>query len=529
YNGSIGMTYEKGGISAGLGVIDDSKDTVTLVGRVQNHFTTSLSTVEISAANKENLVSAFKKYFDNSRAGNISTYKTFVMTAKEPHVLEALAALLKKNDIQFGTITKNTAFKGFDYATKKEADFVNEGYTLAVSVAQAHGVMARVLLEPVTQINDSNTYDITAWSLPYVFGVHGYATKDKLAVQNGFALNAVTIDDTKYGYVIPYNSFKSAKVLAALLSKNIKVRYAEKPFTNNGVSFEAGALIVLKTSNSDNWAADTKAICEAAQLQATAVNSGWSDKGSDFGSPDIKIINRAPKVAMFTGENVLALTSGEVWSYFDQQLNYPITQLNFSNLNRIDLNNYDVIIAADGAYKDINGKAATEKLQAFVKKGGVLIALESAAKLLASNSDWGVKAKELPKEEQPTVNNVSKYGKAVEDALQTSIPGSIYKVYMDDTHSLGYGTGGVYYTNKQDLTLYEPSNDVWNVGVIKKDSYIAGFVGVKAKAILQEGVIMGVKEIGKGKLVYLADDPMYRNFWEGGKLILANAIFFNGN
>jgi hypothetical protein len=40
---------------------------------------------------------------------------------------------------------------------------------------------------------------------------------------------------------------------------------------------------------------------------------------------------------------------------------------------------------------------------------------------------------------------------------------------------------------------------------------------------------MGVKEIGKGKLVYLADDPMYRNFWEGGKLILANAIFFNGN
>ena len=362
-----------------------------------------------------------------------------------------------------------------------------------------------------------------------MFGVHGYATKDKLAVQSGFTINTVSIENAKYGYVIPYNSFKSAKVLAALLNKNIKVRYAEKPFTNNGVSFEAGALIVLKTSNQENWAADTKAICEAAQIQATVVNSGWSDKGSDFGSPDIKILNRAPKVAMFTGENVLALTAGEVWSYFDQQLNYPISQLNFSNLNRIDLNNYDVIIAADGAYKDINGKAATEKLQAFVKKGGILIAFESAAKLLASNIDWGIKIKELPKEEQPTVNSVSKYGKSVEDALQTSIPGSIYKVYMDETHPLGYGTNGVYYTNKQDLTLYEPSNEVWNVGVIKKDSYVAGFVGVKAKAILQEGVIMGVKEIGKGKLVYLTDDPLYRNFWESGKLILANAIFFNGN
>ena len=55
------------------------------------------------------------------------------------------------------------------------------------------------------------------------------------------------------------------------------------------------------------------------------------------------------------------------------------------------------------------------------------------------------------------MNSVSKYGKSVEDALQTSIPGSIYKVYMDETHPLGYGTNGVYYTNKQDLTLYEPT------------------------------------------------------------------------
>jgi len=28
--------------------------------------------------------------------------------------------------------------------------------------------------------------------------------------------------------------------------------------------------------------------------------------------------------------------------------------------------------------------------------------------------------------------------------------------------------------------------------------------------------------------VYMADDPIFRNFWEAGKLILANAVFFNG-
>ena len=69
---------------------------------------------------------------------------------------------------------------------------------------------------------------------------------------------------------------------------------------------------------------------------------------------------------------------------------------------------------------------------------------------------------------------------------------------------------------------------MWNVGAIKKDSYVTGFVGVKAKSVIQDGVVIGVKEMGAGKLVFMADDPIFRNFWESGKLILANAVFLNG-
>ena len=57
---------------------------------------------------------------------------------------------------------------------------------------------------------------------------------------------------------------------------------------------------------------------------------------------------------------------------------------------------------------------------------------------------------------------------------------------------------------------------------------MAGFAGVKAKEALQEGVVIGVREMGAGKFVFLADDPIFRNFWENGKLILSNAVFFNG-
>ena len=526
YNGAIGMTYEQGGISAGLGVQNKDEDTLTLVARATHHFTTGLATVEISAANKDRLLNEFKKYYDNSRAGTTSPYKTFVMTAKNPNSLVALAQLLKKNNIEYGSY--NGTFKGFDYTTKKEGVFVNEGYSLAVNVSQAHGVLARVLLEPITQVNDSNTYDITAWSLPYVYNVHGYASKEPLNISAGFDNKAAPTALSTYGYLIPYNSFSSAKVLAAILNKNIKVRYAEKPFSAAGKKFDAGTLIVLKTSNASNWASETKAICDAANIEAIAVESGWAEKGADFGSPEIKNISHAPKVALLTGENVSALAAGEVWNYFDQQLNYPITQLNYSYLNRIDILKYDVIIAPEGTYKDLNSKMTSEKLQAFVKKGGVLIAFESAAQQLSSNADWGIKMKDLAKSDKIDINNVPKYGESVTDYLKSSIPGAIYKVYMDDTHPLGFGTGGTYYDLKQDMVTYEPSNEFWNVGVVKKDSYVAGFAGVKAKAALQEGVVIGVKEIGAGKLIFMADDPIFRNFWENGKLVLANAVFLNG-
>ncbi|MFA6277384.1 MAG: M14 metallopeptidase family protein, partial [Pedobacter sp.] len=46
YNGAIGMTYEQGGIRAGLSVITADGDTLTLKDRIDHHFTTSMATLE---------------------------------------------------------------------------------------------------------------------------------------------------------------------------------------------------------------------------------------------------------------------------------------------------------------------------------------------------------------------------------------------------------------------------------------------------------------------------------------------------
>ncbi|HOV45384.1 MAG TPA: zinc carboxypeptidase, partial [Ferruginibacter sp.] len=76
YNGSIGMTYEQGGISGGLGVITSENDTLTFVQRVQHHFVASLATIETSANYGKALLTHFKQYFDDAVAGKMGTYKT---------------------------------------------------------------------------------------------------------------------------------------------------------------------------------------------------------------------------------------------------------------------------------------------------------------------------------------------------------------------------------------------------------------------------------------------------------------------
>jgi len=42
-------------------------------------------------------------------------------------------------------------------------------------------------------------------------------------------------------------------------------------------------------------------------------------------------------------------------------------------------------------------------------------------------------------------------------------------------------------------------------------------------------LIFGEEEMGKGSFIYLVDNPLFRAFWENGKLFFVNSIFFVKN
>ena len=526
FNGSVGMTYEQAGIGAGLKTKTESGDTLTLWDRIYHHYTTAVSTIEIAAMNYSEIVSQYQQYFKDNISGKNAVYKTYLLTTNSSEKLLPVIELLKKNGIEYGTTTKTTPLKGHRYFTDKDEDIQLGKYTLAISAQQSKGTLIRVLFEEQSILKDSNTYDITAWSLPFMFGVDCYAIKSGIVNIQPYKMDKITEVKSSYGYLIPYNSFTSARMLAALLTHHIKVRTASKPFNCNGINYPEGTLIVLRSGNKEeDLVNQLNTMASEFNVQPVEVSSGFVEKGSDFGSTDVRFI-KEPKVALFTGENVSATAAGEVWNLFEEQLNYPIDLLNVNDFNRLDLKQYTAIIMPDGSYKTINDKPSTERLKDFVKFGGKLILLENAVSLF-NNSDWGIKLRE-DKSDDKAEPIIKKYADRDKDALPYSIPGAIFKLQTDKTHPIWFGYDASYYSLKQNTNVYDLLKDGWNVATLNNDSYISGFCGTKIKNRLKDGLLIGNIESGDGQVIFMADDPVFRMFWENGKLLLFNAVFMVG-
>ena len=54
------------------------------------------------------------------------------------------------------------------------------------------------------------------------------------------------------------------------------------------------------------------------------------------------------------------------------------------------------------------------------------------------------------------------------------------------------------------------------------------FAGSKLIPKLGETLLFGVEDFGQGHVVYMVDNPLFRGFWENGKMIFGNAIFMVG-
>ena len=232
------------------------------------------------------------------------------------------------------------------------------------------------------------------------------------------------------------------------------------------------------------------------------------------------------------GTGVSATGFGEVWHFFEQQIKYPVTVLDAQYFSRVPLGNFDVLILPGGNYTDILPEKTLNLIKDWVTAGGKLIALESATGFLAGKKGFNLTLKkdndstDLKKDPYKLLKT---YGASERNTISDAVQGSVYRVSLDNTHPLAFGYGNTYFALIQNVINYGFMKEGWNVGVLKKDIYASGFVGARARKKLQDTLVLGHQPMGRGQVVYMADNPLFRAFWHNSKLLFGNAVFMVGN
>lgn len=536
FNGAIGMTYEQGGGGAGgLAVVQADGDTLRLNDRLTHHYTTGMSTVEITSQHAERVVQEFTDYYQNARNNPAGKYKSYVIKPDNSKRLQDMFGLLDKHKVRYGVAREGGTYRGYNYRTGSTDRVRVEEGDYIVSAYQPKSTLARIFFEPDPELTDSLTYDITAWSLPYAYGLEAYALEERVEGTPTTFEEISTVNDydgTPYAYLADWNSQADVRFLAQLIKKGVKIRYSTTPFVIDGRSYDRGSLVITRKGNKQLGEKFDHIVQQTATElgeKVYAVNTGFVEEGSDFGSGAISFID-PPRVALLSGEGTSSGMVGEVWHFFDRQIDYPVTMIDTGDFGRVDLAQFDVLILPSGFYRDALNDQRMEDIREWIRDGGRLIALGGANGMLAGKEGFSLKRKDSNDEEEEVSpeDKLDIYGERQRESVQQFNAGSIFRTTMDNTHPLGFGYGDDYFSLKLSSSAYQYLDSGWNVGVARKGAHTSGFIGHKAEEQLANTLTFGVQNMGGGEVVYIVDNPLFRAFWYNGKLLFGNAVFIVG-
>ncbi|MGB0788318.1 MAG: M14 family zinc carboxypeptidase, partial [Marinirhabdus sp.] len=462
FMGAIGMTYEQAGHGrAGLGINTDEGYVLTLVDRIAHHTTTGLSTIEMASQNAQRLNREFKTFFDNSDL----KYKSYVLKGN-PDKIKMLTTLLDRHGITYGFATGGNV-SGYDYSKNEKGSMAAAG-ALVVSTNQPKGKMVKVLFEPDAKLSQPLTYDITAWSVPHAYGLEAVASTSLVAA-NGVlpvAKEINQVSNNAAGYIVKWNSLYDAQFLAELLKEKIRVRFSEKELQFNENTFGRGSLVITKSDNRKNekFAETVARIANKQGRELYVSNTSFSDKLTDFGSPDVKLINNQ-RIAMLRGEGTSSLSYGSLWHFFEKQLKYPVTSIGTGSFSASALKNFDVLLLPSGWYGRSLNENMMKEITKWVRSGGKIIAMGNALRVFAGKEGFDLKQnkKDTKKDSSGTGRNLVPYEKRELEGIKNFITGSIYKITMDPSHPMAFGYGGTYHSLKLGGSSYSFLEKGYNV------------------------------------------------------------------
>ncbi len=511
--GCIGILFEQA--SSRGHAQQTANGVLTFPFTIRNQFTTELSTLDAALNLREEILNYQNDFFKPKP--NTQSYIFGDPTDKNKTKL--FTEMLLRNDIEVYSLTTTTG----NFDTKN---------SFVVPLQQKQQTIIKAIFEKTLDYKDSIFYDITAWTFPLAFNLphqlsDNVVTNTKINIEDLKTITP-TVVNSNYAYIMEWNDFNAPAVLNALQNNNIDVKLANKAFSvivnNAAQKFNPGSLIITLANQklSDNIIFDKiKEISAKYNVPFYNTNSGLAVSGVDLGSASFVNIAK-PSLAILVGNGVNATDAGEVWHLLDQRMNMPITQLEITTFNRVEVNKYNTIIMVGGTYSELN----KDKLKTWVQNGGTLIAMEEAIQWSAANGISEVKFKKVA---SPT-DSINRLPYNQRDAIQgaQAMSGAIFAADVDLSHPLAYGyTSNVVSMFKANNVYIEKSKNPFATPFYYKNSPLqSGWLSTQNKIAMNNIAAVVVNTIGNGRVINIDNNPNFRGFWLGGTKLMMNAIFF---
>lgn len=532
FYGSLAATFEEAG-SGGI-VKETANGQLTFAFTIRNHLATSFSSLKAAIAEKTNLFKIQKDLFkyglEQAKANPTKAY--IFGDSRDETLTQKFLGLLLQHRIQVYDVAATASVEGKNF---------EKGKAYIVPAEQPNFLVIHSLFEEIA-LKDSLFYDNTGWSVIHAYGLQYAKIKTNT---NGFAKGSpvtATIPSkgsieggkSSYAYLLSYTDYNAGKALYQLLSKNIMVKTAFKPFTaaigNEKRPYGYGSLVVPVAGqfiSSDSLYAQLQKVALACQVRFTAATTGFSAAGVDLGSNNIKTV-RKPEVALAFGQGITASEAGQVWFLLNQQLGIPVVKLDLQYFRQASLKKYTIIVLPAGNYNTWD-KPVIDKLKAWIADGGTLITFQTATAWAIQNEL--VKEKLVESDEKAaSAKNTERLEFVSKQDVEGSkrINGAIFQADIDITHPIAFGLNDrKLFINKNGPTLLQKSTDKYaTVAQYTDKPFINGYASKANISKVSNSAAIILSTVGNGRVVLFADDPTYRSYWLGTARLFFNSILF---
>ncbi|GIU50982.1 peptidase M14 [Shewanella sp. KT0246] len=537
-NGAIGILFEQ---ASSRGQAQDSPNgVVTLADSIDNQFATSLSSLKGAHALRKKLMA----YQTNFFSSNVKRFRDGKQSGRlvkahngSAHISE-LVSILEQHKISFKYVSKLIEDDGINFTPQD---------SLFIPNSQPQHDLLQALFDKRTEFKDETFYDISTWNFESALGLSvvnkAKPSAKSLSDKPSFSVAKSAYPADSVALIIDWQQAAAGPMLQQLLNQGVLVKYAQKPFSlyshetadsnkkddkKQPTKLVAGSLqIPLKQPQfSATELADIVAnAAQKYQVNVIASASSHTATGMDLGSDDFIKINPVTPLVI-TGADTNASETGQIWFYLDKTLGIPTTMVNTERLVSLDLSAYSHIFMADGPYHLISD-ATSRKLGKYVTEGGTIVAQKRALIWLNKrnilNSEPKTK-RELAKLFSTTGMD---FGDKSKLKARQSIGGAIVSLKLDRTHPIAFGLPNPLQVMKnREISFNLTSTPFIVAAEYENDLLVSGFLAKEYQRSFANTPAMIVETKGKGKIVALTDNLLFRNIWLGSEKVFANALYF---